>query len=72
MKGGGMVSFNKVLNGYEGLFGKLGILLVVLFLLTIAAGFTDSSSVGRIMTTILLFIVLLASWMGYEISKSLD
>ena len=67
-----MVSFNKVLNGYEGLFGKLGILLVVLFLLTIAAGFTDSSSVGRIMTTILLFIVLLASWMGYEISKSLD
>jgi len=66
------MSFNKVLNRYEGLFGKLGILLVVVFLLMILAGLTDSSSAGRIMTSILLFLVLLASLIGYEISKSLD
>ncbi len=66
------MNFNKVLNRYEGLFGKLGILLVVLFLLTVAAGFTDSSGSGRIMTAILFFLVLLASLIGYEVSRSLD
>ncbi|WP_297420359.1 hypothetical protein [Thermococcus sp.] len=66
------MNFNKVLNRYEGLFGKLGILLVVLFLLTVAAGFTDSSGSGRIMAAILFFLVLLASLIGYEVSRSLD
>ncbi len=61
-----------VLNKYEGAFEKLGILLVLVFLLLIAAGFTDSSGAGKIMTGILFFIVLLASLIGYEVSKSLD
>ena len=66
------MSFNKVLNRYEGLFEKLGVLLVVAFLLMILAGLTDSSSVGKVMSAILFFLVLLASLIGYEISKSLD
>jgi len=60
------------LNNYEGLFGKLGLLLVVLFFLMIAAGFTDSSQAGRIMTLILFLLVFLASFIGYTVSKSLD
>ena len=66
------MNFNRVLNRYEGLFGKLGILLVVVFLLMILAGLTDSSSSGRIMSAILLSLVLLASLIGYEISRALD
>ena len=60
------------LNNYEGLFGKLGILLVIVFFLMIAAGFMDSSQVGRIMTLILFLIVFLASLITYAISKSLE
>ncbi len=60
------------LNNYEGLFGKLGILLVVVFFLMIVAGFTDSSQTGKIMTLILFLIVLLASLITYAISKSLE
>ena len=60
------------LNNYEGLFGKLGILLVIVFFLMIAAGFTDSSQVGRVMTLILFLIVFLASLITYAISKSLE
>jgi hypothetical protein len=61
-----------VLNKYEGLFEKLGILLVVVFFLLVIAGFTDVSSVGRVMTLILLFLVSLASLIGYIIYRSLD
>ncbi len=60
------------LNNYEGLFGKLGILLVVVFFLMIVAGFTDSTQTGKIMTLILFLIVLLASLITYAISKSLE
>ena len=60
------------LNNYEGLFGKLGILLVIVFFLMIAAGFTDSSQAGRVMTLILFLIVFLASLITYAISKSLE
>ncbi|WP_456422576.1 hypothetical protein [Thermococcus sp.] len=60
------------LNRYEGLFEKLGILLVAVFFLLVIAGFTDSSHVGRLMTLVLLFLVGLASLTGFVIYRSLD
>ncbi|WP_297461589.1 hypothetical protein [Thermococcus sp.] len=66
------MSFNSVLNRYEGLFEKLGVLLVVVFLLMILAGLTSTSEAGKLMTLIMFFIVLLASLIGYEINKALD
>ncbi|CAD5243874.1 hypothetical protein [Thermococcus camini] len=62
----------KKFNTHENLFEKLGILLVVVFFLMIAAGFTDSNQAGRIMTLILFILVFLASFIGYTVSKSLD
>jgi len=60
------------LNRYEGLFEKLGLLLVAVFFLLVVAGFTDASSVGRVMTLILLFLISLASLTGFVIYRSLD
>ena len=61
-----------VLNKYEGLFEKLGILAVVVFFLLVIAGFSDASGIGKIMTLVLLFLVGLASLAGYIIAHSLD
>ena len=61
-----------VLNKHEGLFEKLGILLVLVFFLMVIAGFTDSSHVGKLMSLVLLFLVGLASLIGFVIYRSLD
>jgi hypothetical protein len=60
------------LNKYEGLFGKLGLLTVLVFLLLVIAGFTSQLSVGKIMSLILLFLVLLMMWFAYEVNKDLS
>ncbi|WP_457742137.1 hypothetical protein [Thermococcus sp.] len=60
------------LNRYEGLFEKLGLLIVVVFFLMVIAGFSDTSSVGRIMSLVLLFLIALASLVGVIIYRSLD
>ena len=60
------------LNRYEGLFEKLGILLVLVFFLMVIAGFTDTSHVGKLMSLVLLFLVALASLIGIVIYRSLD
>ncbi|WP_297512167.1 hypothetical protein [Thermococcus sp.] len=60
------------LNRYEGLFEKLGLLLVAVFFLLVIAGFTDSSHVGKLMSLVLLFLVALASLIGVIIYRSLD
>ncbi|NJF25901.1 hypothetical protein [Thermococcus sp. Bubb.Bath] len=60
------------LNKYEGLFGKLGILTVILFLLFIIGGFTSSGIAGKIMTLILLSLVSLIIWFAYEVNKDLN
>jgi hypothetical protein len=66
------MGFNETLNKYEGAFGKLGILLVVTFLLMILAGVTDLSQAGKIMSVLLFILLIFASFIGYTISKSLD
>ncbi|WP_456368700.1 hypothetical protein [Thermococcus sp.] len=60
------------LNKYEGLFAKLGLLTVLVFLLLTIAGFTSQLTVGRVMTLILLSLVLLMMWFGYEVAKELE
>jgi len=60
------------LNRYEGLFEKLGLLIVAVFFLMVIAGFSDASSVGRIMSLVLLFLIALASLVGVIIYRSLD
>ncbi|MBP1912758.1 hypothetical protein [Thermococcus stetteri] len=60
------------LNKYEGLFGKLGLLTVVVFLLLVIAGFTSGLTVGKVMTLILLFLGLLMIWFAYEVNKDLS
>jgi len=68
----GLNSIIQGLNKYEGLFGKLGILTVILFLLFIIGGFTSSITAGKIMTLILLALVLLVTWFAYEVNKDLN
>jgi hypothetical protein len=60
------------LNRYEELFGKLGILTVILFLLFIIGGFTSSVTAGKIMTLILLSLAILIIWFAYEVNKDLS
>ncbi|ASJ03361.1 hypothetical protein A3L09_08875 [Thermococcus profundus] len=60
------------LNKYEGLFGKLGLLTVLVFLLLVVAGFTSGLTVGKVMTTILLFLALLVIYFAYEVNKDLN
>jgi len=60
------------LNRYEGLFEKLGVLTVLVFLLMVAAGLTDSSSAGKLMSLVLLFLVVLASFIGVVIYRALE
>jgi uncharacterized membrane protein len=66
------MDFNKVLNRYEGLFGKLGLLLVIVFFLMVIAGFMSTATVGKVMTLVLVFLLLLASLISYVVSKALD
>ena len=60
------------LNQYEGAFEKLGFLLVVVFLLLVVAGLTDSSSVGRVMTIVLSFLAFLSLLIGYVLYKAVE
>ena len=60
------------LNRYEGLFEKLGLLLVAVFFLLVIAGFTDSSHVGKLMSLVLLLLVAMSSLVGVVLYRSLD
>jgi glucan phosphoethanolaminetransferase (alkaline phosphatase superfamily) len=60
------------LNKYEGLFGKLGILTVLVFLLLVLAGYTSGPAIGKVMTTVLLFLILMIMYFGYEVNKDLN
>ena len=60
------------LNRYEGTFEKLGFLLVLVFLLLVIAGLTDSSSVGKVMTLVLSFLVFLSLLIGYVFYRAVE
>ncbi len=57
------------LNRYEGLFEKLGLLLVAVFFLLVIAGFTDSSHVGKLIVALSCCHV---SLVGVVLYRSLD
>ncbi|AMQ19288.1 hypothetical protein [Thermococcus peptonophilus] len=68
----GLGAIVDALNRYEGIFEKLGILLVVVFILMVVAGVTSGLTAGKVMTAILLFLVLLITYFAYEVSKDLS